>query len=289
MDSIISVKNVTYEYKNEDAYRGEEAVVAAVKTLSLEIERGSFTVILGHNGSGKSTLAKMLNGLNKPTSGDVFVDGINTKDEDREIEVKRKVGMVFQNPDNQIIASIVEEDVAFGPENLGVPPKEIKERVDDALKAVGMLEFKESTPHRLSGGQKQRIAIAGIIAMQPECLVLDEPTAMLDPKGRAEIIETLIRLNKEKGITVVLITHYMEEAQNADRVLVMNDGEIIADDVPKVIFSDVERLKRVGLDVPQTAEFLYNLKKNGFCVDTHALSIKEAADEIIKALHSEEE
>ncbi len=289
MDSIISVKNVTYEYKNEDAYRGEEAVVTAVKALNLEIERGSFTVILGHNGSGKSTLAKMLNGLNKPTSGDIFVDGINTKDEDREMEVKRKVGMVFQNPDNQIIASIVEEDVAFGPENLGVPPKEIKERVNDALKAVGMLEFKESTPHRLSGGQKQRIAIAGIIAMQPECLVLDEPTAMLDPKGRAEIIETLIRLNKEKGITVVLITHYMEEAQNADRVLVMNDGEIIADDVPKVIFSDVERLKRVGLDVPQTAELLYNLKKNGFNVDTHALSIKEAADEIIKALHSEEE
>lgn len=289
MDSIISVKNVTYEYKNEDAYRGEEAVVIAVKALSLEIERGSFTVILGHNGSGKSTLAKMLNGLNKPTSGDIFVDGINTKDEDREIEVKRKVGMVFQNPDNQIIASIVEEDVAFGPENLGVPPKEIKERVNDALKAVDMLEFKESTPHRLSGGQKQRIAIAGIIAMQPECLVLDEPTAMLDPKGRAEIIETLIRLNKEKGITVVLITHYMEEAQNADRVLVMNDGEIIADDVPKVIFSDVERLKRVGLDVPQTAELLYNLKKNGFNVDTHALSIKEAAEEIIKALHSEEE
>ena len=289
MDSIISVKNVTYEYKNEDAYRGEEAVVIAVKALSLEIERGSFTVILGHNGSGKSTLAKMLNGLNKPTSGDIFVDGINTKDEDREIEVKRKVGMVFQNPDNQIIASIVEEDVAFGPENLGVPPKEIKERVNDALKAVDMLEFKESTPHRLSGGQKQRIAIAGIIAMQPECLVLDEPTAMLDPKGRAEIIETLIRLNKEKGITVVLITHYMEEAQNADRVLVMNDGEIIADDVPKVIFSYVERLKRVGLDVPQTAELLYNLKKNGFNVDTHALSIKEAAEEIIKALHSEEE
>ena len=282
MDSIISVKNVTYEYKDE------ETTVAAVKALSLEIERGSFTVILGHNGSGKSTLAKMLNGLNKPTSGDIFVDGINTKDEENEIEVKRKVGMVFQNPDNQIIASIVEEDVAFGPENLGVPPKEIKKRVDDALRAVDMLEFKESTPHRLSGGQKQRIAIAGIIAMQPECLVLDEPTAMLDPKGRAEIIETLIRLNKEKGITVVLITHYMEEAQNADRVLVMNDGEIIADDVPKVIFSDVERLKRVGLDVPQTAELLYNLKKNGFNVDTHALSIKEAADEIIKALHSEE-
>lgn len=282
MDNILEVKNVTYEYTDE------EKTFAAVKNLSLNIERGSFTVILGHNGSGKSTLAKMLNGLNKPTSGDVFADGINTKDEETEIEVKRKVGMVFQNPDNQIIASIVEEDVAFGPENLGIPPKEIEKRVDDALKAVDMWEFRKSTPHHLSGGQKQRIAIAGIIAMQPECLVLDEPTAMLDPKGRAEIISTLHRLNRDKGITVVLITHYMEEAENADRVIVMNDGEIIADDKPKVIFSDVERLKKVGLDVPQTAELLYNLKKNGFAVDTHALSIKEAAEQIISALHSEE-
>ena len=282
MDNIIEVKNVTYEYTDE------EKTFAAVKNLSLNIERGSFTVILGHNGSGKSTLAKMLNGLNKPTSGDVFADGINTKDEKTEIEVKRKVGMVFQNPDNQIIASIVEEDVAFGPENLGIPPKEIEKRVEDALKAVDMWEFRKSTPHHLSGGQKQRIAIAGIIAMQPECLVLDEPTAMLDPKGRAEIISTLHRLNQDKGITVVLITHYMEEAENADRVIVMNDGEIIADDKPKVIFSDVERLKKVGLDVPQTAELLYNLKKNGFAVDTHARSIKEAAEQIISALHSEE-
>ena len=282
MDNILEVKNVTYEYTDE------EKTFAAVKNLSLNIERGSFTVILGHNGSGKSTLAKMLNGLNKPTSGDVFADGINTKDEETEIEVKRKVGMVFQNPDNQIIASIVEEDVAFGPENLGIPPKEIEKRVEDALKAVDMWEFRKSTPHHLSGGQKQRIAIAGIIAMQPECLVLDEPTAILDPKGRAEIISTLHRLNRDKGITVVLITHYMEEAENADRVIVMNDGEIIADDKPKVIFSDVERLKKVGLDVPQTAELLYNLKKNGFAVDTHALSIKEAAEQIISALHSEE-
>lgn len=282
MDNIIEVKNVTYEYTDE------EKTFAAVKNLSLNIERGSFTVILGHNGSGKSTLAKMLNGLNKPTSGDVFADGINTKDEETEIEVKRKVGMVFQNPDNQIIASIVEEDVAFGPENLGIPPKEIEKKVEDALKAVDMWEFRKSTPHHLSGGQKQRIAIAGIIAMQPECLVLDEPTAMLDPKGRAEIISTLHRLNRDKGITVVLITHYMEEAENADRVIVMNDGEIIADDKPKAIFSDVERLKKVGLDVPQTAELLYNLKKNGFAVDTHALSIKEAAEQIISALHSEE-
>ena len=282
MDSIISVRNVTYEYKEE------ETVYAAVKDLSLEIERGSFTVILGHNGSGKSTLAKMLNGLNKPTSGDVLVDGINTKDEATEIEAKRKVGMVFQNPDNQIIASIVEEDVAFGPENLGLEPSEIRRRVDNALKAVDMYDFRESTPHRLSGGQKQRIAIAGIMAMEPECLVLDEPTAMLDPKGRAEIISTLHRLNSEKGITIVLITHYMEEAENADRVIVMNDGKIIADNVPKVIFSDVKTLKSVGLDVPQTAELLYSLKENGFPVDTHALSVKEAAAEIIKAMRSEE-
>lgn len=282
MDSIISVRNVTYEYKEDDT------VYAAVRNLSLEIERGSFTVILGHNGSGKSTLAKMLNGLNKPTSGDVLVDGINTKDEKTEIEIKRKVGMVFQNPDNQIIASIVEEDVAFGPENLGIAPAEIRLRVDEALKAVDMYEFKNSTPHHLSGGQKQRIAIAGIIAMEPECLVLDEPTAMLDPKGRAEIIDTLHRLNREKGITIVLITHYMEEAENADRVIVMNDGSIIADALPKIIFSDVEMLKSVGLDVPQTAELLYRLKKSGFAVDTHALSVSEAAGEIIKALNSEE-
>ena len=201
MNNLIEIKNVTYEYTEEDT------VYAAVKDLSLEIEKGSFTVILGHNGSGKSTLAKLINGLNKPTFGDVIVDGINTKDEETELTVKRKVGMVFQNPDNQLVASVVEEDVAFGPENLGLPPEEIRIRVDDALKAVDMYEFRKSTPHRLSGGQKQRIAIAGIIAMEPECLVLDEPTAMLDPKGRAEIINTLLKLNREKGITVVLITH----------------------------------------------------------------------------------
>lgn len=282
MDRIIEVKNVTFEYKDE------ESTYTAVKNLSLDIERGSFTVILGHNGSGKSTLAKMLNGLNLPTSGDVFVDGINTKNEESSIEIKRKVGMVFQNPDNQLIASIVEEDVAFGPENLGLEPDVIRSRVDEALKAVGMYEFKNSTPHHLSGGQKQRIAIAGMIAMQPECLVLDEPTAMLDPKGRAEIIDTILRLNKEKGMTVVLITHYMEEAEKADRVIVMNDGKIIADDVPKEIFSNVEQLKAVGLDVPQTTELLYSLKQSGFNIKTNVISIKETANEIIKALHLEE-
>ena len=284
MDSIIEIKNVSYEYSNQD----EEGVsYTAVKNLSLNIERGSFTVILGHNGSGKSTLAKMLNGLYKPTFGDIFVDGINTRDEETEIEVKRRVGMVFQNPDNQLIASIVEEDVAFGPENLGLEPPVIRERVKNALKAVGMEEYANSTPHRLSGGQKQRIAIAGIIAMEPECLVLDEPTAMLDPKGRREIISTLHKLNKEKGITVILITHYMEEAENADRVLVMNDGEIIKDATPKEVFMDVELLKSVGLDVPQTTELLYNLQKSGFGVNTNVISIIDTAKEIAKALRKE--
>ncbi len=282
MDNLIEIKNVTYEYTEEDT------VYAAVKDLSLDIEKGSFTVILGHNGSGKSTLAKLLNGLNKPTYGDVLVDGINTKDEETELTVKQKVGMVFQNPDNQLVASVVEEDVAFGPENLGLPPEEIRIRVDDALKAVDMYEFRKSTPHRLSGGQKQRIAIAGIIAMEPQCLVLDEPTAMLDPKGRAEIINTILKLNREKGITVVLITHYMEEAEKADRVVVMNDGVIIDDDSPKEVFKNVEKLKAVGLDVPQTTELLYELSKNGFKINTNVISIEEAADEIISALHLEE-
>lgn len=284
MDNIIEIKNVSFEYSNADE---ENVSYTAVKNLSLNIERGSFTVILGHNGSGKSTLAKMLNGLNKPTFGDILVDGINTKDEETEIEVKRRVGMVFQNPDNQLIASIVEEDVAFGPENLGLEPSVIRERVKNALKAVGMEEYANSTPHRLSGGQKQRIAIAGIIAMEPECLVLDEPTAMLDPKGRREIISTLHKLNKEKDITVILITHYMEEAENADRVLVMNDGEIIKDATPKEVFMDVELLKSVGLDVPQTTELLYNLQKHGFNVNTNVISITDTAKEIAKVLRKE--
>ena len=278
MSSIIEIKNVSYNYTEDDAE------YTAVNNVTLNIERGSFTVILGHNGSGKSTLAKMLNGLNKPSSGDILVDGINTKDENTEILVKRKVGMVFQNPDNQLVASIVEEDVAFGPENLGLKPDEIRKRVDDALNAVGMYEFRNSTPHHLSGGQKQRVAIAGIIALQPECLVLDEPTAMLDPKGRAEIINTVLRLNKEQGITVVLITHYMEEAQYADRVLVMNDGEFIADGTPKEIFKNVVMLKEVGLAVPQTTELLYALNQNDMAVPTDVLSIEETADVILNYL-----
>lgn len=282
MENIIEIKNVTYEYSED------EIIHTAVDDISLCIEKGSFTVILGHNGSGKSTLAKMLNGLNKPTRGDVFVKGINTKDEETEIEVKRTVGMVFQNPDNQLIASIVEEDVAFGPENLGIEPKEIRHRVDNALKAVGMYEFKDSTPHKLSGGQKQRVAIAGIIAMEPDCLVLDEPTAMLDPKGRAEIINTLLKLNRENKITIVLITHYMEEAEKADRVLVMNDGKIIDDGTPKEIFKNVEKLKSVGLDVPQTTELLYALSQNGLNIETDVISIDDTALKIKNALCLEE-
>lgn len=282
MDNIIEVKNVTYEYGEGDTAK------TVIDNFNLDIRRGSFTVILGHNGSGKSTLAKLLNGLYRPVKGDVLVDGMNTKNDDDAIEIKRRVGMVFQNPDNQLVASVVEEDVAFGPENLGLEPETIRKRVDDALKAVGMYDFRSRTPHHLSGGQKQRIAIAGIIAMQPECIVLDEPTAMLDPKGRAEIIKTVTHLNRDLGITVVLITHFMEEAENADRVLVMNDGVLIADSAPKQVFSDVSLLKSVGLDVPQTTELLYLLNKSGIDTKTNIISIEETADEIASALHLEE-
>lgn len=281
MDKIIEVKNVTFEYSGADRKK------TVIKDFSVDFYKGSFTVILGHNGSGKSTLAKLLNGLYKPDNGDVFVDGINTKDEKTEIEIKRRVGMVFQNPDNQLLSSIVEEDVAFGPENLGLDPKIIRERVDSALKTVDMYDFRNKSPYHLSGGQKQRVAIAGIIAMEPECIVFDEPTSMLDPKGRKEIIKTIEKLNKEKGITVILITHFMEEAENADRVIVIDDGRIIKDGKPKDVFSDAKTLKNVGLDVPQTTELLIELKNNGFDIDTNAISIEEAADSITLALHSE--
>ena len=282
MDNIIEVKNVTFEYTDEDR------TDIILDDFSLNIKRGSFTVILGHNGSGKSTLAKLLNGLYKPTSGDVFVDGISTSNEELEIEIKRRVGLVFQNPDNQLVASIVEDDVAFGPENLGHAPEVIRVEVDEALKAVDMYEFRKSTPHRLSGGQKQRIAIAGIIAMKPDCIVLDEPTAMLDPKGRDEIISTIKKLNQENGITVVLITHFMEEAVDADRVIVMDDGKIVADSTPKDIFSNIKLLKEVGLDVPQTTELLYRLKEGGFNITTDVISIEESAQKIYDAIHLEE-
>ncbi len=282
MNNIIEVKNVTFEYED-----GEQKDTV-IKNFNLEIKKGSFTVILGHNGSGKSTLAKLLNGLYKPTAGEIFVDGINTADEEHEIEIKRRVGLVFQNPDNQLVASIVEEDVAFGPENLGHTPDVIRQEVDEALKAVDMYEFRKSTPHRLSGGQKQRIAIAGIIAMKPDCIVLDEPTAMLDPKGRGEIISTIKKLNRENGITVVLITHFMEEAVDAHRVIVMDDGKIVADSTPKEIFSNIKLLKEVGLDVPQTTELLYRLKQGGLDILTDVISIEESAQKIYDAIHLEE-
>lgn len=284
MDNQIELKNVSFSYVNAEENQN------IIEKLNLNIERGSFTVILGHNGSGKSTLAKLINGLYKPTNDDgaVLVDGVDTKNEKTEIDIRRKVGMVFQNPDNQLVASIVEEDVAFGPENLGLEPKKTRERVDEALKAVGMYEHRKSTPHHLSGGQKQRVAIAGILAMRPECLVLDEPTAMLDPKGRAEVINIITRLNRESGITVVLITHFMEEAQDADRIILLSGGKIIGDGTPKKIFSDIKALKDIGLDVPQTTELLYELKKNGMDVNTDAISVEETADRICAALHLEE-
>ncbi len=276
MDNIIEIDNLYYSYEDEDNYS------AVIEDLNLKIERGSFTVILGHNGSGKSTLAKLLNGLYKPTGGTVKVNGMLTTDEDKEFEIKKTVGMVFQNPDNQLVASVVEEDVAFGPENLGIAPNEIRERVDYALKSVGMYEHKDSSPSRLSGGQKQRVAIAGVIAMKPQCIVLDEPTAMLDPSGRQEVIDTILKLNKEQGITVVLITHFMNEAEFADRVLVMDDGTILDDGKPADIFSKVEFLKKCGLDVPQTTELLYELSKNGFDVSRGIISAEETAEAIAK-------
>ncbi|MBR4910671.1 MAG: energy-coupling factor transporter ATPase [Clostridia bacterium] len=283
-DKQIEIKNVTFSYGDGEEKRN------VLENFSLDIERGSFTVILGHNGSGKSTVAKLMNGLYKPSgeSGKVLVDGIDTRGSEHEIEIRRKVGMVFQNPDNQLVASVVEEDVAFGPENLGLKREEIRARVDEALKAVGMFEFRKSTPHHLSGGQKQRVAIAGVIVMRPECLILDEPTAMLDPKGRAEVMDIITRFNRENGMTVVLITHFMEEAEPADRVLLLNDGEIISDGKPKEIFSDIETLKKAGLDVPQTTELLFELKQNGMDIDTDAISVEETAARITAALHLEE-
>ena len=276
MDKILELNNVSFSYESEDSnYK-------VLSDFSLDFERGSFNVILGHNGSGKSTLAKLLNGLIKPISGTVSVNGMSTSDEKFDFEIKKTVGLVFQNPDNQLVSSIVEEDVAFGPENLGFAPEEIRRRVDNALMAVNMYEHRLRPTHKLSGGQKQRVGIAGIIAMEPECIVLDEPTAMLDPKGRQEVIETVYRLNREKGITVILITHFMEEAQFADRVLVMSDGEIISDGSPKEVFSEVNKIRQAGLDVPQTTDLLDKLSNLGFSIEKSLISVDDCADAIIK-------
>ena len=275
--SILEFKNVTFRYESD-----EEGVVLApaVKDFSLSINKGEFIAILGHNGSGKSTLAKLTNGLLLPESGTIFVNGMDTKDEEKDIEIKKTVGVVFQNPDNQIVATIVEEDVAFGPENLGIEPQEIRRRVDESLKIVGMYKYKNHEPHKLSGGQKQRVAIAGIIAMEPRCVILDEPTAMLDPEGRRDVMKAIKRLNKELGITIVYITHYMEEAVEADRIVVMDDSRLIMDGTPKEVFADVEKIRSIGLDVPQTCQLAKLLKDNGINLKNDLLSIDELVENI---------
>ena len=271
-NTIIKTEDLRFSYP---AAEGVSPVV--LDGVDLAIKEGSFVAVLGHNGSGKSTLAKHMNAILLPSGGKVYVDGIDTTDEDRLLDVRRAVGMVFQNPDNQIVANVVEEDVAFAPENLGVPPEEIRNRVDEALKAVNMYEFREHAPHLLSGGQKQRIAIAGVIAMEPRCVVLDEPTAMLDPTGRADVLRTIKALNQERGVTVVLITHHMDEAAQADRLVVMSKGRVVADGVPKEVFSHVEELKAVGLTVPQTTQLLWELRQEGISVPLDALSDEECA------------
>ena len=273
MSSMIELKDVTFAYPAEEGKQTKNALDG----VTLSIEKGSFVAVLGHNGSGKSTLAKTMNAILVPTGGKVLVEGMDTAQESNLLAIRQRVGMVFQNPDNQIVANVVEEDVAFAPENLGVPSDEIRRRVDDALKAVGMYEYREHAPHLLSGGQKQRVAIAGVIAMEPRCIVLDEPTAMLDPIGRADVLRTIRTLNREKGITVVLITHHMDEAAQADRLVVMSKGKVIADGAPKEVFQDVEGLKAVGLTVPQTTELLWQLRQEGLNVPLDALSDEECA------------
>ena len=278
----ITVQNLTYQY---EAAEGRLAV-PVFENLNLELREGSFVSILGHNGSGKSTLAKHFNAVLLPTGGKVYVYGMNTADEALLLEIRRTVGMVFQNPDNQIVSNVVEEDVAFAPENLGVAPEEIRRRVDDALRTVGMYEYREHAPHLLSGGQKQRVAIAGVIAMQPRCIVLDEPTAMLDPQGRKEVLATVRKLNREKGITVVLITHHMMEAAQTDRVIAMAAGKIIADGTPEQVFSQVELLRSVGLTVPQTTELLDTLNKMGWQLPLDALSTQACAQAIYDSIQA---
>ncbi len=278
-EPIINSQKIFFEYKNEE----DGTVFPVLKGIDLKIHDGEFVAVLGHNGSGKSTFAKHCNAILLPTKGDMIVAGINTKEEDRLFDIRQNVGMVFQNPDNQIVATIVEEDVAFALENMGVEPAEIRRRVDEALKQVEMYEYREHAPHQLSGGQKQRVAIAGILAMRPRCIVLDEPTAMLDPKGRREVMKTIRQLNREHGTTVVLITHYMEEAAVSDRVVVIDSGEVLRDGTPKEVFSEVELLKSVGLDVPQVTELVYELRKEGVQLPQDILT-EEECYEAIKGL-----
>ncbi len=281
MSTMLQTEHLTFAYPAEE---GQSAPTAALEDVTLSVEKGSFVVVLGHNGSGKSTLAKQMNAVLLPCGGTVYVDGMDPKQEALLLEIRRRVGMVFQNPDNQIVANVVEEDVAFAPENLGIPTGEIRRRVDDALAAVGMSEFTRHAPHLLSGGQKQRVAIAGVIAMAPECVVLDEATAMLDPSGRREVLSAIRALNRERGITVVLITHHMDEALGADRLIVMNDGRLAMDGTPAEVFTQVDALRAMGLAAPDTVELLYGLRQGGMDVPLDALTVEDCAAAICRAL-----
>ena len=281
---MIETKNLSFIYREEDMESGEIKEEKVLKDINIEIEKGSFTAVLGHNGSGKSTLAKHFNAILLPSGGKVYVKGMDTADENNIFNIRQSAGMVFQNPDNQMVAALVEDEVAFAPENLGVEPKEIRRRVDECLEIVNMTKYAQSSPSKLSGGQKQRVAIASVLAMNPEILILDEPTAMLDPKGRSEVIKTIKMLNEEKDITVVLITQYMDEAAQADRTVVIDDGEIVLDGTPKEVFKNVEKLKSLGLDVPQVTELAYELRKMGIEISDDVLTVDECFDEIIRIL-----
>ena len=285
MKNIIEIKDLRFSYPAEEGKEPAEVL----KGIDLDIKEGEFTAVLGHNGSGKSTLAKHMNAILLPTSGKVIVDGIDTADESRLFELRQQAGMVFQNPDNQIVSSVVEEDVAFALENLGVPYEEMRRRVDEALRAVNMYDYRLHSPAQLSGGQKQRIAIAGIIAMEPKCIILDEPTAMLDPRGRKEVMAVIKKMNREKGVTIVLITHYMDEAAQCGRVVVMDKGRIVLDDTPRAVFSHVDKIKKIGLDVPQVTELAWELKKAGYDISSEIITEEECVNAIKKLFEKEQE
>ena len=277
---IVQAKDLTFEYIRRDEEGNVEGITTAIDNVNIDIKAGDFVAVLGHNGSGKSTFAKHLNALVMPTEGTVYVDGMDTKDADNTLKVRQTAGMVFQNPDNQIVGTLVDEEVGFGPENIGVPTEEIWERVEKSLKAVGMYKFRNASPNKLSGGQKQRVAIAGIVAMKPKCIVLDEPTAMLDPLGRKEVIHVLHELNRKEGVTIILITHYMEEVIDADHVFVMDNGKVVMEGTPRQIFSQVDKLKELRLDVPQVTELAYELKKEGLPVKDGIIRNEELVEEI---------
>lgn len=284
MEEMIVAKDLRYEYKTTFEENGKNITrqVVALDDINITIEKGSFVAVLGHNGSGKSTFAKHINALVKPTAGTLWINGYDTKNDEFVWDIRQSAGMVFQNPDNQIVATVVEEDVAFGPENLGIEPQEIRKRVDAALSTVHMNEFRRSTPSKLSGGQKQRVAIAGVLAMKPECIVLDEPTAMLDPEGRKDVINTITRLNKEEKLTTVLITHYMDETVGADRIIVIDDGHVVMDGTPREVLVQVEKMKSYGLEVPQATEIAYNLRKRGIDIPADILTPEEMAGAICR-------